>query len=587
MLGKIIDINKNIVTVSLDIDITNQASLTNLHVIFEDENKKIVGEIISASKDNLQISVLGEIKENKFIPGLTKKPSFKSITRMIKLDELETIFGKQQIDSTGKIYLGESTLYNNYRINVDVNKFLSNHLAILGNTGAGKSFTVSKILQNIFTGSGYVPKNANIFLFDAYGEYNNALENINTKNPVINYKCYTTDTNYPKNELLRIPLWLLDVDDIAILLGVESPNQIPIIEKALKLVILLRNSNEDVKKHKNDIIARAIMDILMSGKDSSKIRDQVMAVLTNFNTEDLNLNTPIYEPGYTRTLKQCLYVDNSGKMQYVETVVDTISKFMIENLEYPTPDGTIPYTLMDLEKAMNFALISEGILKSDKVYDETNVLSVRLHSLVNGEYSEYFNYPEMTDKRAYINKLLTTNNGKKAQIVNFNINYVDDRFAKALVKIITKLVFDFSVVNEPRASVPFHIFIEEAHRYVQNDKDEEILGYNIFNRIAKEGRKYGVLLGFITQRPSELSETSISQCSNFLVLRTLHPKDIEYIKNMVPSVSDEIIMSLKNLQPGTCMAFGSAFQIPTSIHFEKPDPEPLSNNADIEKLWYV
>ena len=66
MLGKIIDINKNIVTVSLDIDITNQASLTNLHVVFENGNKKIVGEIISVSKDNLIISVLGEIKENIF-----------------------------------------------------------------------------------------------------------------------------------------------------------------------------------------------------------------------------------------------------------------------------------------------------------------------------------------------------------------------------------------------------------------------------------------------------------------------------------------------------------------------------------------
>lgn len=586
MLGKIDDIEKNIVTINLDIDITNQANLINLHVIFEDNDKKIVGEIVSISKDKLKISVLGEIKNNIFVPGITKKPSFKSVVRMIKLDELESIYGKQKIDSIGKVYLGKSTLYNSYRINVSVNSFLSNHFAILGNTGAGKSFTVAKIIQNIFTGSGYVPKNSNFFLFDAYGEYNNALEGISSKNPIINYKCYTTDTKHTSSDILRIPLWLLDVDDFAILLGVTSPNQIPIIEKALKLVILLRNDNPNVKIHKNDIIARAIMDILMSGKDSSKIRDQVMAVLTSFNTEDLNLDTPISEPGYTRKLKQCLYVDKTGKMQDVEVVVDTVSKFMIDNLEYPTPDGTIPFTLSDLEKAMNFALISEGILKSDKVYDDANVLSVRLHSLVNGEYGEYFNYPEMIDKKTYINKLLTTNDGKKAQIVNFNINYVDDRFAKSLVKIISKLVFDFSVVNEPRASVPFHIFIEEAHRYIQNDRDEEILGYNIFNRIAKEGRKYGVLLGLITQRPSELSETSISQCSNFLVLRTLHPKDIEYIKNMVPSVSDEIIISLKSLQPGTCMAFGNAFQIPTSIKFDKPNPEPLSNNANIEKLWY-
>ena len=88
----------------------------------------------------------------------------------------------------------------------------------------------------------------------------------------------------------------------------------------------------------------------------------------------------------------------------------------------------------------------------------------------------------------------------------------------------------------------------------KRDRDTEILGYNIFDRITKEGRKYGVLLGLITQRPSELSDTAISQCSNFLILRTLHPKDLEYIKEMVPNVSQEITLQLKNLKPGNCIA---------------------------------
>ena len=112
------------------------------------------------------------------------------------------------------------------------------------------------------------------------------------------------------------------------------------------------------------------------------------------------------------------------------------------------------------------------------------------------------------------------------------------------------------------------------------------MGYNIFDRITKEGRKYGVLLGLITQRPSELSETSISQCSNFIILRTLHPKDLEYIRNMVPSVSSAIMESLKTLQPGNCIAFGSAFKVPTAMHIERPNPEPLSNSANIQNIWY-
>ena len=116
--------------------------------------------------------------------------------------------------------------------------------------------------------------------------------------------------------------------------------------------------------------------------------------------------------------------------------------------------------------------------------------------------------------------------------------------------------------------------------------DISLLGYNIFERIAKEGRKYGVFIGLITQRPSELSDTCISQCSNFIIFRTLHPKDSSYIRDMVPNISSEILMQIKNLEPGSCVAFGSAFKIPVSMHFFLPNPRPLSANVDLCDVWY-
>ena len=88
-------------------------------------------------------------------------------------------------------------------------------------------------------------------------------------------------------------------------------------------------------------------------------------------------------------------------------------------------------------------------------------------------------------------------NGKKAQIVNLSLDSLDDRFAKTIVKIFSKLFFNYAKSLEQKASQPFNIFLEEAHRYVQNDTDINVLGYNIFERISKEGRKYGVLLGLI------------------------------------------------------------------------------------------
>lgn len=586
MLGNIIEITDKEIIIRLDIDISSQTNLINLHVVFEDNSTKIVGEIKEISKSTAKIVIVGELIENKFLPGSSKKPSFRSIVRMIRMDELTIILGEQQIKDNQQIYFGLSTIYKNYRINVNTNKFFSNHFAIIGNTGSGKSFTVARILQNIFTSSSYIPVNSNIFIFDAYGEYNRALSKISEHNPLLRYHAYTTDVEDKSLDLLKIPLWLLGVDDIAQLLSADKPNQLPIIEKTLRLVRILRNDNPNIENQKNDIIARALLDILVSGQDSGKIRDQVTAVLTNFHTQELNLNSEIKEPGYTRTLKQCLFTDKTGKMQEVELVVNFINKFVIdETLPLTISEDTF-FTLTDLENALDFALISEGILKSDRVFDYANILSVRLHTLANSDYAKFFEYDKLIDKETYIRKLMTSNDGKKSQIINFNINHVEDHMAKAIVKIISRILFTHNVESKERASIPFHIIIEEAHRYVQNDHDIDVLGYNIFDRITKEGRKYGVILGLITQRPSELSETSLSQCSNFIILRMLHPKDLEFIRNIISNCSVEMLESLKNLQPGTAIAFGTAFQIPISLSFEKPNPEPLSNNANLIKLWY-
>ena len=587
-LGKISNIDGNYVTLSIDFDVTKYGNLMNVHVVFDDGVKKIVGEILKVAVKEIVIGIIGELDNNYFVPGISSKPSFASHVRVINQDELTLILGPQTAEDNEHMYLGRSSIYNGYKIHVGVNQLLSNHFAILGNTGSGKSSTFARIIQNIFTTSKYLPVNANIFVFDAYGEYKSAFSFLNSFNPSLNYKAYTTNIKAVNQgeELLRIPLWLLDVDDIALLLGATESSQLPIIEKALKLVPILKGTDDDAIKYKNDILARALLDILQSGKDSIKIRDQITAVLTSFNTELLNLESQIVQPGYVRTLKQCIYVDNNGKMQEMELVVNFIRTFQIEGLEIPNAKGNVMYDLTDLENALEFSLISEGVLKSDKVFDYANVLSVRLHTLANGDYKEYFKYPTMVSKNGYIRDLISYGENGKAQLIGFNINYIDDRTAKAITKIISKMVFDVAVNNENRGRFPFHIIIEEAHRYVQKDIDSELLGYNIFDRITKEGRKYGVVLGLITQRPSELSETSISQCSNFIVLRTLHPKDLQYIKEMVPNVTDEVLTVLKTLQPGSAIAFGSAFKVPVSIKMDRPNPQPYSYNSDVAKIWY-
>ena len=587
MLGKIREIIDNSVVIDLSIDITNQPNLVNLHVVFEDGDTRVVGEVVNVTKEKMIANILGDVKNGNFVPGSSAKPSFKSNVRLIKIDELATIFGDQET-KFGQTNFGTSNVYTGYKINVNINEFFSNHFAILGNSGAGKSCTVASILQKLFTSSPTPPINSNLFFFDAYGEYTNAFGKIHEQNPALDYKVYTTNLQYPEAEILRIPIWLLDVDDLALLLDVTTPAQLPIIEKTLKLVPILTGSSESVIKRKNDIIARAIQDILLSGNDSTKIRDQVIGVLTKFNTPSLSLNSQIAQPGYVRTLKQCLFVDKTGKMQEMELVVEFIRGYIMD-VQEDIPENELNkfYTLNDLELAMEFALISEGILKSDKVFDYANVISVRLHTLATGENKEYFSFPKYVTRDEYIDFLTTSKTGGKCQLINFNINYIDDRTAKVITKIISRMLFLKASTLKPRGSRAFHIIIEEAHRYVlAHDTDIDLLGYNIFERITKEGRKYGMFLALITQRPSELSDTCISQCANFVILRTLHPKDLGYIKEMVPNISSEVVLQLKNLKPGNCIAFGMAFKVPISMYIDLPDPRPLSNNVDLETVWY-
>lgn len=585
MIGSIIEIVDNRVLIKLAIDINKQPNLIGLHVVFEDSQKHIVGEIVNVSQTEMTAVVVGELTPTSFIPGASKRPSFKSNIRLVNLNELGFILGNQEA-TTGQTNFGTSNIYDGYKINVDINDFFSNHFSVLGNSGSGKSCTVASILQKLMIGST-VPSHANFFFFDAFGEYNNAFAGLHKINPAFNYKYYTTNTRSTDGDILRIPVWLLDVDDLALLLDANTPSQLPIIEKTLDLVPILSGSSESVIKRKNDIIARAVQDILLSGDESTKIRDQVTAVLTKFNTSDLNLNSQIVQPGYVRTLKQCLFIDKTGKMQEMELVVEFIRGYILDIEDEVSVEDLNPfYTLADLEMAMEFALINEGILKSSKVFDYANILSVRLHTLVNSEYKEFFSYPNYITMDEYVNSLLIANDGSKCQIVNFNINYVDDRTAKVITKIVSRMLFNVASNTIPRGSRAFHIIIEEAHRYVIKDNDVDLLGYNIFERITKEGRKYGIFLGLITQRPSELSDTCISQCTNFVILRTLHPKDLDYIKNMVPNISIEIVQQLKNLKPGNCIAFGNAFKVPVSMYIDLPNPRPMSNNVDIVGVWF-
>ena len=586
MLGKIISVIGDSVRIQLTTNLYELDNLMGKNVIFESTDIKIVGEILEGDNTYLDINLVGEIINGKFIYGSIVKPSFASLCRIITTEELDIMYQNEQ--TSNSINMGTSVIYKNYHISLDVNSFFSNHFAILGNSGSGKSYSTSRILQNIFyEAKNSIPFRTNIFLFDAYGEYQPAFNQIGRNNPNLNYKVITTDLNSTEYQHLAIPFWLLGVDDLALLLNANDENQIPIIEKALKLVGYFTRSEEEVLEQKNDILARSILDIIFSGKNPSEIRNKLTSVLTKFQTKDINLDISLTKGGWSRTVRQCLYIEETGKFADIELVIQYLEGFTQNEFQLTLPNGTFAYGLKEFALALEFALISEGVLTSEKVFDYANVLKIRLNTIINSDYAKFFDYINFVSVEGYIKELLTASNGRKAQIINFNINYVDDRFAKNLVKIYSKLLFDYTSKLKDRGSIAFHLLLEEAHRYVQEDIDVKLFGYNIFERIAKEGRKYGILLGMISQRPSELSETAISQCSNFLVFKMFHPNDLAFVNSILPNISSNLINKLKTFHSGTCIAYGSAFKMPVVVNIDEPNPGPLSQNVDISRVWYI
>lgn len=574
MFGKITEINGNSCIVE-NISHVTHSELMNCHVVFPESDRLVVGEIIKIGEEKITILLVGEIRSNRFFPGVVKKPS--TTPRIINVNELELIIGKQTKDIPT---LGHSTIYKNYDVKLPIDSMFGNHLAIIGNTGSGKSCGVTRILQNLFTECTNKPKNSHFVIFDAYGEYTHAFDGLD-----VNTKVYTAVKESVLDLGLILPPNFLEVDDLAILLGVTETDQLPVLEKTLKLVYIFTSSDEKVIEYKNDIIAKCLLDILTSGKSGSQMRDQIIAVLTHYKTDSLNLETIVHTPGYDRTLKQCLLIDDRGKINAMELITKFLSEFTKLNLNEIIIDKNYTYSLNDLYYALEFALMSEGTINSTLSYSKNNILKNRLQTIINSKYKSIFEVNEYVTKEEYISKFFTKNE-ENAPLIIINLSTVDDRFAKILTKLFTKLFFTYTTTLNKRASFPVNIILEEAHRYVQNDNDINIIGYNIFDRITKEGRKYGTLLTFITQRPSELSSTALSQCSNFVIFRIFHPKDFEIVKSISTNVDSENLEKLKTLNSGTSLVFGTGFKIPLLVSFDLPSPMPTSTNVMLSQIWY-
>ncbi len=581
MFGKILYISDNICYIENKGANEIGGDLLNLHLIFEHEDQKILGEIVEIRDDRIEVRFLGEFINGHYNNGILRKASLNSTIRVINTEELLELVGKE---SNKSFILGKSATYKDFNVCPDINDLFANHMCIFGNSGSGKSCGVSRVVQNILSNKNSLAYNANLIFFDSFGEYKNAFKSINTINSYYNYKFVTSRVRDEQDVLINVPLNLLKVDDFAILLQADKHSQLTIIDRALKYAKIFATDTPEANQYKNHIIANALITILYSQSTTRQKKDDIFTIIDTCHTKEFNFDAVIPGLGYTRSFSECFAIDSHGHFGEEVLITEYILKFIDENLnEIKEPENAI-FTLGGLSKALDFTLISEGFNQNKNMHDDAQLLKVRLNSILHSNMKDFFTGDSFVTPAQFITNLVSCNN-KKAQIININLETLDDAYAKALVKIFSRIIFDFAKENANRATIPFHLFLEEAHRYVQHDNDIFLLGYNIFDRVAKEGRKYGVILDIISQRPVEISDTVIAQCSNFLIFKMTHPKDIKYIEEMLPNISADVIEKMKILQPGTCVAFGTAFKIPMICKLEMPNPRPYSASCDVSSYW--
>lgn len=537
------------------------------------------------SKRQVYLNLIGEIIDNKFYFGVSKMPlifseihfiSERDLMTMLEVGMEEAVVGENGETRAILLPIGKSVIFSDYDVKLNIDKFFGFHFAVFGNTGAGKSNTVARILQNIFAKDNYSAKGAKFVIIDSNGEYNKAFSRLNEINPQISHSLMIADDNNDKK--FEIPVWALSADDWAILLHASEKTQIPVLKRAIDIAKIFYSNGENNNELKNHILASTLLGIINSSDTSPSKADKLKAIISHFGTNEIGMDTDIQG----MTLRKGIEI-SYGSMSNEEKVIKYLTAYLKADIIQETVMGMmVPYSLDEFCQAVEFATLYEGSISSQRIQEYTATLLTRLQTIQEGIQGKILSKTQYISVDEYVDNMLGQN-----QIVDVDISSLDDASAEVVTKVLAKLLLDYLKRRANKADMPINFLIEEAHRFVRNEMSYGAVGYNIFERIAKEGRKYGMLLGISSQRPSELSKTVVSQCSNFIIHRVQNPDDLQYISKMVPYINQNMIDRLTYLQTGHALVFGSAINLPTLTKFAQAEPRTDSDNAQISEKWYI
>jgi hypothetical protein len=523
--------------------IANIKNLKAVHKIDKNENIDFIFQISSQP-----VGVLDE-DLNNFERGNVTLPVPMEPVYIVDDKAIEIIFASNE---EYKVSFGKLVQNKDVELKINGDKFFSKHVAVIGSTGSGKSCTVAKILQksvgicdseNINCGN---IKNSHIVIFDIHSEYSSAFD-------------LSEEQKFNLNILnvsnMILPYWLMNAEEL------ES---------------MFIESNENNSHNQISQFRRAV--ILNKEKYNPTIKE-------------VTYDTPIY----FNIQEVCNYIDNLNN--------EVIGKLEGENLP-KLEDGTLVENRAEyyFDKVNEFVPTSRS--KASKASNgpfngEFDRFILRLRTKVADKRLKFLLAPINEDGTPYktddFNQILKQFLGylNKSNVTIIDLSGIPFEVLNITVSLISRLIFDFCFYysklqhdNDLLNDIPVMIVCEEAHNYVPRTGGVEYRSSKeSLERIAKEGRKYGLGLMVVSQRPSEISETIFAQCNNFISLRLTNNNDQNYVKKLMPDTTSGIADILPNLSPGEFIIVGDSVLMPSVAKIEMPSPEPQSQSVDFYTEW--
>jgi hypothetical protein len=247
------------------------------------------------------------------------------------------------------------------------------------------------------------------------------------------------------------------------------------------------------------------------------------------------------------------------------------------------------FNFEDLGKALETSLLYEEYHGNKQIRDYCSSLITRYKSIQNRDDFKFLTQnKDNIEQNDFLMKFIGVDGSiKKSQIIIIDLNSANDEMVEVISCVLSRMIFEKLRKAKDRNKFPVNLVLEEAHRYISTESGKVFGNANkIFERIAKEGRKYGMFLLISSQRPSELSRTVLSQCSNFIVHRIQNPEDLSHIRQITPHISETILKRLPSIPTQHALIFGHAVNLPTTFKVSTADPKPKSDNNEISKNWF-